>query len=56
MEADRPSQAYGPGGARGVAAPLNIGQLRFFGQRLFLKTSPCVLNYFEDLNINLKSA
>ena len=50
------------GGARGAAAPPNFGQLRFLGQRekfgqtQFLKTSPCLFNYFKDLNINLKSA
>ena len=49
-------------GARGAAAPPNFGQPDFlgskrkFGQSLFLKTSPCLFNYFEDLNINLKSA
>ena len=50
------------GGARGAAAPPNFGQLRFFGQqekiwaKPVLKTSPCLFNYSEDLNINLKSA
>ena len=51
------------GGARVAAAPPQFGQLRFFlgskrkfGQSLFLKTSSCLFNYFEDLNINLKSA
>ena len=50
------------GGARGAAAPPKFGQLRFFGQqekiwaKPLLKTSPCLFNYFEDLNINLKSA
>ena len=33
-----------------------LGSKRKFGQSLFLKTSPCLFNYFEDLNINLKSA
>ena len=46
----------GGGGARGA------GQLRFFGQqekiwaKSVFKTSPYLFNYFEDLNINLKSA
>ena len=46
----------------GGCSPPNFGQLRFFGQRekfgqsQFLKTSPCLFNYFKDLNINLKSA
>ena len=50
------------GGARGAAAPPNFGQLRFFGQqekiwaKSVFKTSPYLFNYFEDLNINLKSA
>ena len=51
------------GGARGAAAPpQNLGQLRFFGQqekiwaKSVFKTSPYLFNYFEDLNINLKSA
>ena len=50
------------GGARGAAAPQILGNSDFlaskrkFGQSLFLKTSPCLFNYFEDLNINLKSA
>ena len=50
-------------GARGAAAPpkfwatqLFLGCKRKFGQSLFLKTSSCLFNYFEDLNINLKSA
>ena len=52
----------GGGGARGAAAPQILGNSDFlgskrkFGQSLFLKTSPCLFNYFEDLNINLKSA
>ena len=33
-----------------------LGSKRKFGQSQFLKTSACLLNYFEDLNINLKSA
>ena len=33
-----------------------LGNKRKFGQSLFLKTSPCLFNYSEDLNINLKSA
>ena len=33
-----------------------LGSKRKFGQSLFLKTFPCLLNYFEDLNINMKSA
>ena len=50
------------GGARRAAGPPKFGQLRFFGQqekiwaKPLLKTSPCLFNYFEDLNINLKSA
>ena len=50
------------GGARGAAAPPNFGQLRFFGQqekiwaKPVFKDVPCLFNYFEDLNINLKSA
>ena len=33
-----------------------LGSKRKFGQSQILKTSPCLFNYFEDLNINLKSA
>ena len=33
-----------------------LGSERKFGQSQFLKTSPCLFNYFKDLNINLKSA
>ena len=50
------------GGARGAAAPQILGNSDFlgserkFGQSQFLKTSPCLFNYFKDLNINLKSA
>ena len=51
------------GGARGALAPpkfwatqLFLGSKRKLGQSLFLKTSSCLFNYFEDLNINLKSA
>ena len=49
-------------GARGATAPPNFGQLSFlgskrkFGQSQILKRPPCLFNYFEDLNINLKSA
>ena len=41
------------GGARGAAAPPNFGSKRKFGQSQFLKTSPWLFDYFEDLNINL---
>ena len=50
------------GGTRGAAAPQILGNSDFlgserkFGQSQFLKTSPCLFNYFKDLNINLKSA
>ena len=33
-----------------------LGNKRKFGQSQFLKTSPWLFDYFEDLNINLKSA
>ena len=53
----------GGGGGEGGSSPPKIlgnsdflGSKRKFGQRMFLKTSSCLLNYFEDLNINLKSA
>ena len=51
------------GGARGAAASpkfwatqIFLGSERKFGRSQFLKTSPCLFNYFKDLNINLKSA
>ena len=50
------------GGASGAAAPPNFGQLRFFGQQEKIWAKPVFknvsmfINYFEDLNINLKSA
>ena len=52
----------GGGGERGLQPPQNLGQFRFFGQqekiwaKSVFKTSPYLFNYFEDLNINLKSA
>ena len=33
-----------------------LGSKRKFGQSQFLKMPPCLFNYFEDLNINLKLA
>ena len=50
------------GGQGGLQPPQNFAQLRFFGQqekiwaKSVFKTSPCLFNYFEDLNINLMSA
>ena len=49
-------------GARGAAAPQNFGQLSFFGLQEKIWAKPdfkdvsMLFNYFEDLNINLKSA
>ena len=46
------AKAYGPGGgARGAALGNSdfLGSKRKFGQSLFLKTSLCLFNYFEDL-------
>ena len=56
------SQEYGPGGRGGLQPrqilgnPVFLGSKRKFGQSQFLKTSPWLFDYFEDLNINLKSA
>ena len=58
------TEAYGPGGGgRGGLQPPQIlgnsvflGSKRKFGQSQFLKTSPWLFDYFEDLNINPKSA
>ena len=58
------TEAYGPkGGGRGGLQPpqslgnsVFLGSKRKFGQSQFLKTSPWLFDYFEDLNINLKSA
>ena len=50
------------GGRVGLQPPQILGNSVFlggnrkFGQSQILKTSPCLFNYFEDLNINLKSA
>ena len=54
------------GGARGVAAPPNFGQLRFFGQQEKIGAKPAFKDvfmfyywYFEEINVfyfNLKSA
>ena len=59
----RPIGVRAGGGGRGGLQPPQIldnsdflGSKREFGQSLFLKTSQCLFNYFEDLNINLKSA
>ena len=52
----------GRGGRGGLQPPQILGNSDFlgserkFGQSQFLKTSPCLFNYFKDLNINLKSA
>ena len=52
----------GQGGEGGCSPPQILGNSDFlgserkFGQSQFLKTSPCLFIYFEDLNINLKSA
>ena len=55
--------SHGRTGGRGGLQPPQIlgnsdflGSKRKFGQGLFLKTSPCLFNYFGDLNINLRSA
>ena len=60
------TEAYGPGGrggGRGGLQPPQIlgnsvflGSKTKFGQSQFLKTSPWSFDYFEDLNINPKSA
>ena len=59
------TEAYGPGGGRGrgglqppqiLGNSVFLGSKRKFGQSQFLKTSPWLFDYFEDLNINLKSA
>ena len=53
------SLAYGPGVARGAAAPPNYGQLRFFGQQEKIWAKPVfknismLLHYFEEINIFL---
>ena len=50
------------GGRGGLQPPQILGNSNFlgserkFGQSQFLKTSPCLFNYFKDLNINRKSA
>ena len=36
------TKAYGPGGARGAAAPPKFGQLRFFGQQEKIWAKPVV--------------
>ena len=43
-------------GRGGLQPPQILGSERKFGQSQFLKTSPCLFNYFKDLNIKLKSA
>ena len=60
---NRNHRRRGREGGEGGSSPAKIlgnsdflGSKRKFGQSMFLKTSPCLLNYFEDLNINLKSA
>ena len=55
-------RAGGGGEGRGAAGPqilgnsVFLGNKRKFGQSQFLKTSPWLFDYFEDLNINLKLA
>ena len=59
------TEAYGPGGDEGGCSRPKSWATQFFwaarekrkfGQSQFLKTSPWLFDYFEDLNINLKSA
>ena len=53
---------YQAGEASGATAAPNFGQFSFLGQQEKIwakpdfKEVPCLFNYFEDLNINLKSA